>query len=160
MPEDNNKEYIHFNSRIKKYAFLSNDFSCRFMIDNKEYWHLEGYFQSQLFAKVNEKAENSIRNAFSPITCRKLVSNYGLCPDRREEWVNGLRDEVMMKGLITKFVTDSKLSRLLVDTKDSILVNISEDSYWGVGKDKQGENKLGILLMAIRKFLSVMYQKE
>ena len=160
MPEDNNKEYIHFNNRIKKYAFLSNDFSCRFMIDNKEYWHLEGYFQSQLFAKVNEKAENSIRNAFSPITCRKLVSNYGLCPDRREEWVNGLRDEVMMKGLITKFVTDSKLSRLLVDTKDSILVNISEDSYWGVGKDKQGENKLGILLMAIRKFLSVMYQKE
>lgn len=118
---------------------------------------MEGYYLSQMFAGVNNKAEVLIREAFSPLTCKKLASNYLLPVARKEEWNDGLRDRVMMRGLIIKFVSDPELGRLLVSTGDCILVNSTiDDAYWGSGKDGKGENKLGILLMSIRSFLAVM----
>lgn len=159
MSTTSNKNVIYFNSKTKRYVFLSNVFSSKFMIDGNEYWHMEGYFLSQMFAGVNSKVETLIREAFSPLTCRKLASNYLLPVERKKEWSDGLRDTVMMKGLITKFVTNTRLGNLLVSTGDCILVYSDvDDTYWGSGKDGNGENKLGILLMSIRTFLTTMKQ--
>lgn len=157
MSETQNKNVIYFNSKTKKYVFLSNTYSSQFKIDSKEYWHMEGYYLSQMFAEANRTAETRIREAFSPVTCKKLSTNYLLPALRKQEWYDGLRDKVMMRGLIVKFTSNSELSKLLASTGDCILVNsTTDDAYWGSGKDGKGENKLGILLMSVRTFVNAL----
>ena len=59
-------------------------------------------------------------------------------------------DKTMLKGLIAKFSEKNKQD-VLLSTKDSLLVEDSTvDKFWGVGADGKGENKLGLMLMAVR----------
>lgn len=78
------KEVIYFSARNRKYAFLTNEYSSELTIDGKEYWHVEGYYQSQKFAGINLKAEDHIRTAFSPTSCRKVSTTYRVTPEREE----------------------------------------------------------------------------
>lgn len=67
-------DVIHFNIRNKKYSFMFNFCPSKLFIDGKEYWHVEGYFQSQKFTEVNKAAEEHIRTALSLTLCKKNSS--------------------------------------------------------------------------------------
>ena len=122
---------------------------------------MEGYFQSQKFVGANTKAEEHIRTAFSPVTCRKIATTYKVSTEREKAWDDELQDIVMMKGLTTKFMTNSNLGKLLIGTGDKKLVNAdTEDEYWGLGKDGKGDNTLGEYLMDVRDFLKKVYMED
>lgn len=88
----------------------------------------------------------------------------------QSEWA-GVRDDYMMEALLLKFGGNTDLARKLEDTGDSVLVETSPvDEYWGVGLPKtdlmgqpdyrwknmmewNGDNRLGFLLMTLRKEL-------
>ena len=53
-----------------------------------------------------------------------------------------------------KFTQNQKLKQLLLNTENKILREASPyDSYWGIGPDGKGKNKLGEILMRIREEL-------
>lgn len=57
----------------------------------------------------------------------------------------------MYHSLFHKFTHNQELKALLLNTKDAVLVeNSPHDAYWGVGRNKDGLNRLGKLLMQIR----------
>lgn len=51
-----------------------------------------------------------------------------------------------------KFTQHEELTQFLLQTEDNKIVEASpRDAYWGTGKDGRGKNRLGIILMEIRK---------
>jgi hypothetical protein len=67
----------------------------------------------------------------------------------RSNW-REIRDQIMFDILKQKF--DHEHCRTMLLTTGSMLIreNSPRDTYWGIGKDKTGQNKLGLLLMQIR----------
>ena len=62
----------------------------------------------------------------------------------------------MYTGLEHKFRQNKDLGKMLVDTKDMKLVeHTQKDKFWGDGGNGNGLNKLGILLMKVRKELFI-----
>jgi ribA/ribD-fused uncharacterized protein len=60
----------------------------------------------------------------------------------------------MHDALQAKLTQHEELKKLLIETKDKILIEHTEnDSYWGDGGDGTGKNKLGKLLMKVREAL-------
>lgn len=148
-------ETIYFNARSKKYSFMSNFYPSKLFIDGKEYWHVEGYFQSQKFSGVNKVAEEHIQTAMSPALSRKVAHSYPLIPSRKKEWDEGLRDSVMRRAVFCKFLLDKNLTELLVSTGNVMLVEDNpHDNYWASGSGGRGLNKLGTILMVVRDFLN------
>ena len=61
----------------------------------------------------------------------------------------------MYEALKAKFTQHEELNELLLATGDKILIEHTEnDSYWVDSGDGSGKNRLGKLLMRLRKELS------
>lgn len=72
----------------------------------------------------------------------------------RTDWER-VKDGVMKKALQAKYGQNDALKKLLLDTRDALLVeHTPRDSYWGDGGDGSGNNMLGKLLMEVRAELS------
>ena len=73
----------------------------------------------------------------------------------RKDWedpksVNG-RIFTMIIGVVSKFSQNKKLLKQLLETGDKKLYEDSpRDSFWGIGKDKKGQNWLGRILVCTR----------
>jgi len=66
-----------------------------------------------------------------------------------------IKERVMYEGLVAKFTQNKSLEKLLISTGELILVeNSPVDYYWGNGRNKDGKNRLGFLLMKLRTELS------
>lgn len=101
----------------------------------------------------------------SPVTCKSIGSKTN--GFNEAEWAE-VREDYMMEALLLKFGGNPDLMRKLVDTGDSMLVEVSPvNEYWGVGlpmidltgqvdnrwknmMEWNGDNRLGFLLMALR----------
>ena len=60
----------------------------------------------------------------------------------------------MQKALVAKFIQHQNLKQLLLSTSNWYLIEDSPyDSYWGIGSNGNGNNRLGFLLMKIREQL-------
>jgi len=60
----------------------------------------------------------------------------------------------MWKGLGAKFTQNEYLKKYLLDTGDAELIEDSPyDPFWGRGKDRNGKNMMGKMLMELRKEL-------
>lgn len=150
----NTKKVIIFTHKSKNYSFLSSMYQSDIVVDSKRYYHVEGYYQSQKCSNINSIAEERIRNIYSPIVSIKVASQYIMDDDRRREWNNTIGFIIMKKGTLIKFVTNSELLNLLLSTKDSILIEGSIDEYWGRGKDGNGKNTAGQILMEVRNIIN------
>ena len=51
---------------------------------------------------------------------------------------DSIREEVMLKALKAKFRDHSSLKKTLLATDDRLIVNDSENEFWGCGKDGKG----------------------
>ena len=57
----------------------------------------------------------------------------------------------MDEAVLKKFQTHQELVSMLVSTgAEDILENAPGDYYWGYGKDRSGQNKLGEILVKVR----------
>lgn len=154
MSEKQQKKIL-FTPRSKEYAFLSNFYPSDLTIDGKVYWHVEGYYQSQKYQGVSSTASEHIRRVCSPNAAKKISRGYVLSEERKKEWNDGLKVEVMKKAVLIKFLTNRELFDKLLATGDAILVeHIASDDYWGDGKNGDGHNVLGKILTGVRSILA------
>ncbi|KAG6470536.1 riboflavin biosynthesis protein PYRR, chloroplastic-like [Zingiber officinale] len=117
---------------------------------------VEHYYQAQKFAGVDDRlakdAYEEIKTAKSPEEAsrkgRRLQRQH---PDMvRADWESAKID-VMYRALKCKFSTYPDLSAMLVSTAGSVLVEASpHDLFWGGGREGEGLNYLGRLLMQLR----------
>lgn len=141
-------EVIKFYSKIPEYREFSSYYPVDLMIDGLRYRSVEHYFQAMKFPEHPEYQE-MIRKVKKPREAKKLgkTEDYAIRPD----WATH-RDTVMMTALREKFSDrHPELKNLLLDTGNAILQDASpRDNYWGTGSKGMGQNKLGVMLMALR----------
>lgn len=129
-----------------KYWFLSNFYESPIEDENIIYPTVEHYFQAQ--KTLNREEKLKIAKASKPAKAKKMGRQVNL----RKDWED-IKLQVMEKALRQKF-QDPALCEKLIATGDEELVegNPWGDRYWGVCNGS-GKNKLGKLLMKIRKEL-------
>ena len=85
----------------------------------------------------------------TPRSAKKFGRKVELRPDWEE-----VKDQIMEEIVYAKFSQNKYILRKLIATKDEMIIEKNDwgDTYWGVCKFKEvGENKLGKILMKIRK---------
>ncbi|XP_010268305.1 PREDICTED: riboflavin biosynthesis protein PYRR, chloroplastic isoform X3 [Nelumbo nucifera] len=117
---------------------------------------VEHYYQAHKFIGVNDPLARDciekIKSSKSPEEAaregRKIQKQ---CPDLvRPDWETAKID-VMYKALKCKFSIYPHLNSLLLSTAGSVLVEASPyDLFWGGGREGEGLNYLGRLLMQLR----------
>lgn len=80
-----------------------------------------------------------------------LMEANSLCDAQvRSDW-ESFKIDVMYKALKCKFLIYSHLNSMLLSTAGSVLVEASpHDLFWGGGREGEGLNYLGRLLMQLR----------
>lgn len=138
--------------------------------ENGDYYtwpSVEHYYQANKFVGVNnpvaKKVLDDIKSAKSPEEAarlgRKIQRQH---PDLvRSDW-ESTKIDVMYRALKCKFATYPNLTSMLLSTVGSVLVEASpHDLFWGGGRDGEGLNYLGRLLMQLRsEFLADSLSNE
>lgn len=71
-----------------------------------------------------------------------------------ERLFSRMKDLVMYEVVLAKFDKNPELKKLLLSTEDEVIIEDSKvDAYWGWGKFGNGQNKLGRILMLVRKVI-------
>lgn len=127
-----------------KNSYLSNYYMIYVNYEGNTYCNAEAAYQA---AKLSDQAEKRAFFSMNPREARRQGRR--LTP--REGWEE-IRDQVMYDVCLAKFHGNPNLMAKLMATGDEELINTDEsgDTYWGVCQGK-GENKLGKILMKIRK---------
>ncbi len=127
------------------YAFLSNFYECKVVIDGKPYKSVEHYYQSM--KSDDPKIQDDVASTPTPAAAKKMGRHVTL----RSDWER-IKDAIMLKALRAKF-SIPELAKKLLDTGDVVLeeLNSWHDTYWGVDSSTgRGQNKLGMMLMQTR----------
>ena len=141
---------LYFYSTREPFGEFSN-FSAHGVKIDGQYWPTtEHYFQAQKFddGAYREK----IRGAHSP----KQAAEWGRsrAVPLRSDWEE-IKEDVMYQAVRAKFEAHADLKMLLLSTgAEEIIENAPGDYYWGCGKDGNGKNRLGVLLMRVREELA------
>lgn len=132
------------------YGCFSNFASYPIILKGKTWPTSEHYFQAQKFA--GSAHEEEIRLAPTPDEAARLGRQR--TRPLREDWET-VKEDVMREVLLAKFTQHPHLARILRGTGDALLVeHTKNDSYWADGGDGSGLNRLGALLMELRKTLN------
>ena len=140
---------IYFYGTRGPYGCFSNFSRHGFHLDGAFWPTSEHFFQAHKFAGTEH--EDAVRRAPSP----KLAAAMGRDRARplRPDW-EVVKDDVMRRGVRRKFEEHPELRAVLLATGDEPIVeNSPKDSYWGIGKDGTGKNRLGAILMEVRSAL-------
>ncbi|KAL7148794.1 hypothetical protein ABFS83_06G203300 [Erythranthe nasuta] len=132
--------------------------------ENGDYYSwpsVEHYYQAYKFVGLDDPVARNcleeIKNAKSPEEAARLGrKTQRQRPDLvRSDW-ESVKTDIMYRALKCKFSTYHNLNSMLVSTVGSVLVEASpHDLFWGGGRDGEGLNYLGRLLMQLRsEFLS------
>jgi hypothetical protein len=139
---------IRFYSINEPFGEFSNFAHYPVKIKNKIWKTSEHYFQAQKFAGT--PYEEKIRKAASPMKAAELGRSRKI--KLRPDW-ESVKDNVMYEAVKAKFTQHEELKTLLLSTENSTLIEHTiNDNYWGDGGD--GKNKLGKILMKVRKELA------
>ncbi|XP_078434792.1 cytidine/deoxycytidylate deaminase family protein [Wolffia australiana] len=117
---------------------------------------VEHYYQAQKFDGVDDQLAidcvQKIKAARSPEEAARIGrSAQRKYPHLVQPNWDSIKVEVMYKALKCKFSTYLYLNSLLLSTMGSVLVEASpHDLFWGGGRDGEGLNYLGRLLMQLR----------
>ena len=130
-----------------EYYFLSNFYPCEFVYKGIKYLNSEAAFQAQKCLSESEKKQ------FSTLSANQAKS-LGRKVKLRKDWEE-VKDDIMLDIVLTKFSTNFYLKNKLLATKNEELIegNFWGDRYWGQ-VNGVGQNKLGKILMEVRRILS------
>lgn len=174
------KTTVMFYEPKDPYYEFSNFYKHKLNINGVEWSCVEHYFQAEKFhipdSPRHMEYYNIIRLADSPtkifmlgrqkkkgLNASKWVVNkkhdtrlvndvIGMYQDLQpvSDW-NTRKLGVMKTALMEKFTQNENLKKMLLGTGNAYIVeNSPRDDYWGVGKDGNGKNMLGTLLMEVR----------
>ena len=140
---------IRFYNRGEPYYEFTNFYEAVVKIDGEDWLTTEHYFQAQKF--VGTPLVGTIRMLERPREAFEKSRDPRYSPWRRSDWEK-VKEDVMYKALQAKFTQHEDLGQSLRETRDRYLIEHSPyDSYWGDGGDGSGKNRLGVLLMRLRK---------
>ena len=121
------------------------------MVDGVRYRTSEHYFQAQKFQGTPYLSR--IAQLARPRDAVEFTEQPHVQQWIRKDW-HTVKEDVMYRGLMSKFQQHPELQTMLLNTGNRKLVHGSRhDSYWGAGPDGKGLNRLGELLMRVRKKL-------
>lgn len=152
----NDKDFsIVFNSKDKEYSFLSNFHFTLLVLDGKFYASSENAYQDLQYNRDRKPDSNTDAN-LSPRSAKKQNKRL-----RRALELNGPLDEdaknnkirLMERVIQEKFRSNDTLRNALVATAPYDLKEKTDTDFWGVGRNGEGENNLGKILMKLRKSL-------
>lgn len=160
-------EIIYFYDIKEEYGYYSNFSPYSVVIEGIKYQTVEHYFQSQKF--TDSWYRELIKNANTPGIARLLAHQEigggykwrtDLNPyiqksiDQEIKWIENwenIKLDIMYVGIYAKFTQHLDLQQKLLDTGNAeIAENSPRDNYWGIGKNRDGQNHLGRLLMKLR----------
>ena len=145
------REKIKFYGKFEPYYEFTNFYYAPITVDGKKWRTSEHYFQAQKF--VGTPYLEKIRKAFSAREAFQLSRDPKVSRWCRTDWER-VKEDVMHKALYCKFTQHTDLRKKLLETADKELIeHTSNDSYWGDGGNGSGLNRLGMLLMNVRKEL-------
>ncbi|EGD80553.1 swarming motility protein YbiA [Salpingoeca rosetta] len=140
---------IRFYGHTKPFGFMSNFYPAKVVIDGHTWPTTEHYFQAMKFHDKDYQAQ--IRKYSSPSTAKKLGQTRAV--KLRSDWED-VKYDVMYKACLAKFTQHADLRKQLLDTGDAKLIeHTRNDRVWGDGGDGTGQNKLGQVLMEVRREL-------
>ncbi len=141
---------IKFYKINEEYGCFSNFSHNDFELDGKRWLTSEHYFQAQKFAGT--EYEEIIRLLDNPMKAAEMGRNRDL--PLRKDWEQ-VKDDIMRKAVFAKFSQNEDIKKILLSTeKEELVENTSNDYYWGCGKEGNGKNMLGKILMEVREKLS------
>ncbi|WP_254443410.1 NADAR family protein [Ruegeria arenilitoris] len=149
MSENEFESVIYFYAQTDPYAEFSNFAPFGVAMDGMWWRTVEHFFQAQKFHDAGYRER--IRLCSKPKNAKALgmTRNVAL----RSDW-DEVKDQIMLDAVRVKFATHERPCELLLNTGTAKIVeNAPMDSYWGCGSDGQGLNKLGKILMKVRREL-------
>jgi ribA/ribD-fused uncharacterized protein len=140
---------IRFYSQSDTHREFSNFAPFGIDLDGAWWPTVENYYQAQEF--TDPELRKSIRKAAKPPIAKSLADKNKAAT--RPDW-DIVKDAVMERAVRRKFELHPELRALLLATGDEELVESAPaDTYWGVGRDGTGQNKLGQIASRIREEL-------
>ncbi len=145
---------IEFNSTTPQYKEFLNNYPVNLTIGEKVWPSVEHYYQAMKFPN-NLEYQETIRAAKTAAAAKRMGKTETI--PIRDDWTT-YRDDVMYTALKEKFSdAHPTLKEKLLSTGNAVLRKASPlDNYWGTGKKKLGQNKLGVLLMKLRDEMKVV----
>ncbi len=138
---------LEFYKEFGDLGYLANYSNHGFSVDGVYYKTVEHYYQAMKFD--NPEIRKQIIAAETP----KEASNIGR--DRNNKRIDNfkkIKDKVMYKGILEKFRQNRDIAYKLIETRNRRIAEATIDEYyWGIGKDKSGENHIGKILVKVRK---------
>lgn len=142
---------IEFYSTRDEYGCFSNFSAHPVQLDGKRWPTTEHYFQAQKFVGTDEAYVEEIRKCKSPMMAARLGRSRK--HPLRGDW-ESVKDDVMRRAVLAKFEAHADARQVLLSTGDELLVEkTTGDHYWGCGSSGTGKNRLGQLLMEVRRLL-------
>ena len=136
---------IKFFAKDDKYYQLSNFAGFSFDLNGHHWRTMEHYFQAMKF-EGTEQFEK-IKNSSSPKQAKDLGQSRAF--PIRKDW-DSVKEDIMMLGLRQKFMNNELKEILLGTGKKELIEDSPYDKYWGIGSNRKGKNRLGVLLMQLR----------
>ncbi len=141
---------ILFYATGDDHGFLSNFHASPFVLRGKQWATVEHCFQAAKF--IGTEHEEKIRKLASPMTAARTGRSRKL--PLRKDWQSA-KDNVMHDAVRAKFAQNPDLLAKLLATGEARLVeHTRNDDYWADGGDGSGRNRLGQILMMVRRELA------
>ncbi len=145
------RSVIRFYVAARKYGFLSNLWPCRIEFEGRTYESAEHAYQAGKSSR--QEINDYIAGAPYPRIAAAIGHNLSVY-DVRPDW-NDIMLDRMREIVKRKFLQNRDLAEKLMDTGNAELQEKSSDRFWGIGRNGDGQNELGKILMDVRETLKV-----
>jgi N-glycosidase YbiA len=159
VPEDN--RILYFGRDREAFRFLSHFWPSAIELDGENWATVEHYYQAQ--KSDNWGYRQAIRGSATPGEAKRLAARpeargratkhswfraNGKLP--RPDW-DDVKLDIMRKADWAKFSQHADLAQLLLATAAAALIEDSpSDAFWGTGRNGEGSNWAGRVLMEVR----------
>lgn len=141
---------IRFYKATGAYGFLSNLYPAPLCFEGKTFRSSEEAYQ---YGKPRDRAVAEWLILAPKPHLTAVAAHALLRYDVRPDW-NDVKVQRMREVLRAKFAQHANLAQKLIATGSAELIEDSQtDAFWGVGKRGNGKNRLGVLLMELRREL-------
>lgn len=140
-------EFIGFYNR--EFFCLDNFSSFGFVYQDTHYQTVEHAYQSLRFRGVAPEVEKEIVECHSAYDAQRIAHGH---IERQSPTWNEDKVALMEQLLRAKLAQHPYVKKKLLGTADYLICEDSpKDSFWGIGKDRNGQNQLGKLWMKLRE---------
>lgn len=145
--DDRDAPILGFKGHTK---WLSNFWEASIRFEGLTYPANENAYQANKFPQ----ADRVPFTICTPAEAKAMGIQKPMSEPRLKDWTSGLRDKVMLRINLEKYIAHEDLRNRLLATGSAYLeeTNTWEDDFWGVCNGK-GENMLGRILISIRRYL-------